>query len=145
MIYDASIPLDALSASNKLNALISDQKRFEIKEKRERKSISSKNYLHLILGWAAINFGYTLEEMKLNIFKAEVNPEIFYQGEVGTLVKVHRFRSISELTPQELNISISEFKKYMLEKGLYLPEPKDMALLQDIEKELNNYNERKSL
>ena len=52
---------------------------------------------------------------------------------------VQRWRSTADLDTKELTTAIDKFRDYSsAEAGIYLPEPKDLAILQDIEIELKN-------
>ena len=137
MIYDAKKEIDIQRANSRLKYLIEKKKLFEIIEKKERRSISQNNYLHLIFSWFAIQTGYTEEEVKQEIFKKHINPSLFYEGEHGQIVKIERWRSTAELDTGEMTLAIDRFRDYSAkELGIYLPEPKDLAHLQEIEIEI---------
>lgn len=141
MIYDPKNPFHVEQAVQKIKYFIQKGKRFELKEKKKRRSISQNSYLHLILTWFAIETGYTLEEVKQEIFKKHVNSTIFYEGEFeGKIknVKVERFRSTASLDTAEMTLAIDRFRDFSSkELGIYLPEPKDLATLQEIENEIS--------
>lgn len=142
MRYKGSNFVDAQKATNKLKKLIEQGKTFELTEKRPKRTISQNSFLHLILSWFGYNFGYSLEEVKQEIFKKIVNPETFYDGEFGELVKIERWRSTADLNTAELTLCIDRFRNYSAKEcDLYLPEPKDLNHLEQIEIELNNNKE----
>lgn len=136
MIYDASISLDQKRSKERLEWLISKEKVFELKEKRKTRSLSQNRYLHLILSWFGLEFGYELEEVKQFIFKQEVNPDLFYNGETEGIVKVSRWRSTSTLDTAELTTAIDRFRDFSSKHGCYLPEPSDLAAINEMEREL---------
>lgn len=136
MIYDASISLDQKRARERLEWLISNEKVFEVKEKRKTRSLSQNRYLHLILSWFGMEHGYTLEEVKQDIFKELVNPDIFYNGESEGIVKISRWRSTATLDKGEMTTAIDRFRDFSAKHGCYLPEPSDMALINEMEREL---------
>lgn len=142
MIYNAEIELDKNRAKERLEWLIKKGKRFEIKEKREKRSISQNSYLHLILSWYAIEYGETLEYVKQEVFKKQVNQIIFKTEHINKKTGEIRddWRSTSELNTKEMTTAIDRFRNYSSkEAGIYLPEPKDMAMLNHIEAEIEKY------
>lgn len=140
MVYNAEIEFDAIRAKSRLEQLISGKKRFELKEIKTIRSLSQNSYLHLILGWFALEYGERLEYIKVEYFKRLVNPQIFEfefvnrkTGEVRTELK-----STADLTTSEMTIAIDRFRDYASkEAGIYLPEPKDLVHLQHIKDELH--------
>lgn len=138
MIYDPSNKLQVKQAITKLNLFLSKGKRFELKAKHDRRSISQNNYLHLILSFFGLETGYTLQEVKQDIFKKYVNPTLFYEGEFDGVVKIERWRSSAALDKAEMTLAIDRFRNFASKEcGIYLPEPEDLVLLQEIERELS--------
>ena len=139
MLYNSEKPIDCQRAIEKIKHLIAKKKVFELKEKRPKRTISQNSYLHLILSFFALESGYTLQEVKQEIFKKVGKPNTFYKGEFGELVKIARWRSSSNLNTQELTLCIDRFRDYASkEAGIYLPEPKDLTILQEIEIQITN-------
>lgn len=139
MIYKTQNKYHRQRAVVRFQKLIEKGATIELTEKKPRRTIQQNRYLHLILGWFAYETGYTLQEVKQYIFKQMVNPAIFYDGEVGELVPVQRWRSTAGLDTAELTTAIDKFRDYSsAEAGIYLPEPRDLVALQEIEIELKN-------
>lgn len=139
MIYNPEKQIDIQRAIEKIKFLITNKKVFELTEKRKKRTISQNSYLHLILAGFALETGYTTDEVKQEIFKKIVNPNTFYEGEFGELIKIERWRSTATLNTEEMTLCIGRFRDYASkEAGIYLPEPKDLALLQDMEIQINN-------
>jgi hypothetical protein len=139
MIYNPSNPLDVSRSIEKIKYFIGNNKVFELTEKRTKRTISQNAYLHLLFGWFALETGYTTEEVKQEIFKKIVNSNTFYEGEFGELIKIERWRSTANLDTQELTLCINRFRDYASkEAGIYLPEPNDLALIQEIEIQIKN-------
>lgn len=138
MIYSLANSLEKEQAITRFNYLLENKKKIELKVKNPKRSISQNSYLHLILSAFGLEFGYTLEEVKQEIFKKEVNPEIFYDGEAGKLKKIERFRSSSDLDSKEMTIAIERFLNYSAKHGYRLPEPKDLIWIEELEKQVNN-------
>jgi len=143
MIYDPKNPLHQKQAIEKLNYFISKEKRFELKAKNDKRSISQNSYLHLILSWFGVETGYTLEEVKQEIFKKHVNTNLFYDGDIKGIITVSRWRSTADLDTAEMTLAIDRFRDFSIkELGIYLPEPSDLAILQDIENELSKHKNK---
>jgi hypothetical protein len=139
MLYDANKQIDVQNALSKLNFLIEKKVLFELTEKRKKRTYSQNNYQHLLFSWFALHTGYTSEEVKQEIYKKIVNPNIFYEGEFGEIVKIERWRSTSDLDTNETTIAINRFRDYSSkEAGIYLPEPDDLLSLQEIEIQVKN-------
>lgn len=143
MIYDPTNPLQKNQAIEKVKYYISKGKRFELKSKNDKRSISQNSYLHLILTWFGIETGYTLEEVKQEIFKKHVNPNLFYEGQKEKIhgIIIDQWRSTASLDTAEMTLAIERFRDFASkELGIYLPEPKDLALLQEMENEISKFN-----
>lgn len=142
MIYNPTIPIDVERAKERFKWLISKGKTFELTEKRAKRSISQNNYLHLIIGWYAWDYGETFDYIKQKVFKKEVNREIFKTEYINRKTGEIRtdWRSTADLNTKEMTTAIDRFRDYASkEAGIYLPEPNDLVHLQEIEKELNNH------
>jgi hypothetical protein len=140
MIYDSNSKLDCERAITVLKGFIAKGKKFELKAKHPKRSISQNNYLHLILTWFGIETGYTLEEVKQEIFKKHVNPNIFYEGEFGELIKIERWRSTASLDTAEMTLAIDRFRNFSsIECSIYLPEPSDLVSIQELEREISKH------
>ena len=141
MIYNPANEIDVQRSVDKLKYFIKKKKVFELKQKQVSKTYPQIKYVHLIMGWFALEYGETLEYIKLEYFKKIVNPEIFEfefinrkTGEVRT-----EYKSLADVTKDELTLAINRFRDFSSkEAGIYLPEPRDLAILQQIEIELNN-------
>lgn len=139
MIYNSEKRIDVERAVEKFKYFIANKKIFELKAKRERRTISQNSYLHLLFSWFALETGYTSDEVKQELFKKIVNPNLFYEGEFGTLIKIERWRSTATLNTKEMTLAIDRFRDYSSkEAGIYLPEPHDLALIQEMEIQVNN-------
>jgi len=140
MIYDSTKLTDCLKAIEYLKKIISKGKKFELKIKHPKRTISQNNYLHLILTWFGLETGHTLEEVKRDILKEIVCPEIFYEGEFGPL-KIERFRSTKTLDTAEMSLIIARFRNWAsIEFNIYLPEPEDLASIEKLEIEISKHH-----
>ncbi len=141
MLFNPDKEIDVQRALVKIKQLIAAKKVFELKEKRPKRSLNQNNYLHLILSWYALEYGETLEYIKQEVFKKYVNKSIFEYEYVNRITGETRieYKSTADLDTAELSMAIDRFRDFsVLQAGIYLPEPKDMALLQEIEIQITN-------
>lgn len=139
MIYNPEKQIDVSRAIERLKFFIENKRVFELTEKRKKRTISQNAYLHLLFGWFALETGYTTEEVKQEIFKKIVNPNTFYEGEFGNIITIERWRSTANLNTQEMTLCIDRFRDYSSkEAGIYLPQPCDLAMLQEMEIQISN-------
>jgi hypothetical protein len=139
MIYNPEKQIDVSRAIEKIKHLIANKKVFELTEKRKKRTINQNAYLHLLFGWFALETGYTTEEVKQELFKKIVNPNTFYEGEFGNIITIERWRSTANLNTQEMTLCIDRFRDYASkEAGVYLPQPSDLTMLQEMEIQINN-------
>lgn len=136
MQYDLSRPLDRERYEARCRSLV---KKGAVVEMTEHvfKTPNQNRYLHLLIGVVALDTGNTIEDAKVAYYKKMVNPDLFLrirQDKLGN--SIESVRSITELTKEEVSISIDRFKRWGYENGIYMPNPEDTALLQDIELEI---------
>lgn len=144
MIYNPEKPIDVERAVAKLRYYVQNKKVFELIEKRTAKTYPQLKYVHLIMGWFAWEYGEKLEYIKLEYFKKIVNPDIFvYEfenrktGEVRT-----EYRSLADITKDQMTLAIDRFRTFSSKHaGIYLPEPNDLALLREVEIQIENNKE----
>lgn len=145
MIFNTSIESETNQAIERFNWLIKNEKVIELKEKKKKRSISQNSYMHLLFGWFGLHFGYTLEEVKQKIFKEQINPDIFYLGEKQGIVNISEWQSTAALNTGEMTLAIDRFRDFSAQHGCYLPEPKDLKALNQIENELKKHSSKQYL
>lgn len=126
--YNLKDSIDVDRANRRLQQLIKKGSLIELKECSKR-SLSQNNYLHLILSYFALELGYTLNYVKLRIFKLTWNKDIFVvektsdkTGELFTDI-----RSTADLNKEEMARAIDTFiEKAALEANIRLPQPSDL-------------------
>lgn len=143
-IYDTSNPLEKEKAKSKFEYLINKGKVLELKEKKATRTISQNSYMHLIFCWYGLSVGCPESHVKQEIFKKEINPNIFKSefankitGELTTI-----WRSTADLDTGEMTTAINRFKNHAsADLGIYLPSPDDLVYLREIEREIKNHEE----
>lgn len=111
----------------------------ELVEKTQRSS-SQNRYLHLLLGYLAIETGNTLEYVKEQYYKRTVNPAIFIRRKEDTLLgrETEETRSSADLSKEEMTLSITRLRDWSSqEAGIYLPSADEQGFLQMIELEMS--------
>lgn len=132
MILDLSRDIDRQKAKERFNKLLENKKVIELTEKTKG-TVQQNRYLHLILTWFGMETGYTLEEVKRNYFKLEVNKEMFLREKTGTLGTVKSLRSTADLTKEEKTLAITRFRNWSAGADIYLPSADEQGFLQEIE------------
>ncbi len=99
----------------------------EVKRKQLPRSLAQNAYLHFCLSYFASEFGYMLEEVKQDIFKKQVNYNIFARQRMNRRKQVVTYmRSSSDLDKKEMTDAIEHFRNWSQNyAGLYIPEPAD--------------------
>ena len=142
MKFDASNDFDKQRARARLELLIKGEKRFDIIEKRRKRSISQNSYLHLILTWFAIEYGETMDYVKVYFFKNICNKDLFLTEYVNKKTGEIRkaWKSTADCTDKELSNAVENFRNYSVkEAGIYLPEPNDLASINNLELEISKH------
>ena len=143
MIYDLSNIIDKERFKRRSEQVLKASEVVELTAKKPRRTIPQNAYLHLILGWFAIETGNRLEYVKQEYFKRYINPEIFCR-EVDDphLGKVIVLRSSRDVDTAEMTTAIDRFRHWASsEAGIHLPSPDEQAFLQAIEIEMMRQKE----
>lgn len=142
MLYNPENELDIKRAKERINYFIEHNKVFELTARRVPKTYPQLKYLHLILKWFALEYGETMEYIKLEYFKKLVTPELFEYEYVNRKTGEIRkeYKSTASLSKEELSMAIDRFRNYSAKQaGIYLPEPNDLALIREIEIQVENH------
>ncbi|MDV3631977.1 hypothetical protein CMU57_09885 [Elizabethkingia anophelis] len=145
MIFDTSTQQGRKKAVDRVKHLLDKKAKFEVVEKKRNRTYSQNNYLHLILGWFSLELGYKMEYTKQIIFKQYANQDIFKHSFVNekTGEEIEYYRSTKDLKTDEMSAAIERFRTYSeVNSGLYLPTHKDTIYLEQIENELEKYNNK---
>lgn len=142
-LYNLSNPYDLQKFKEKANALAKEKAYVELKKKHTQRSLAQNSYLHLLLGFFASEFGYTLEEVKFDLFKKHCNPDIFIRKRKNKRgMEVRYVRSSTELDKLEMTQAIERFRNYSSAQcGLYLPEPNEHEAIFFAQQQIEQYAE----
>jgi len=134
--YDLSKLIDRDRDDKRTEALKKKGALVELKS-LEKRSLSQNAYLHLILSWFALEFGYSKRFVKLEIFKKLVNPDIFIVDKMNKKQQYYEdVISTADISKDNKTLAIDRFRDYSSKAGFYLPEPSDLVYLREIEIEL---------
>lgn len=138
MLYNLNTITDRERFKRRSNELYKKGVTVELTEKTLR-SKSQNSYLHLILGWYAMETGNQLDFVKDAYFKKLCNKEIFISVKTDKyLGSVEIVRSSRECTTAEMTTAIERFRNWSAsECEIYLPSPDEREFLQSIEVELS--------
>ena len=139
MLYDLSNILDRERFKRRANVMLEKQEVVELTGKAKRSS-SQNRYLHLLLGYLAIETGNTLEYVKEQYYKRTANPGLFIRRKEDTLLgrETEETRSSADLSKEEMAMSITMLRDWSSqEAGIYLPSADEQGFLQMIELEMS--------
>lgn len=138
MLYDLSNTLDQHRFNVRGAMLLEKKAIVELTEKTNRSS-SQNRYLHLLLGFLAIETGNTLEYVKEQFYKRTANAELFVRMKDDPIIGPTEWtRSSAELSKEEMTLSIERLRNWSSqEAGIYLPSADEQSVLQMIEVEMS--------
>lgn len=141
MILDLAKDGDRSKFRSYCEYLLKRQVPVEVKERKHQRSLAQNRYLHTILAYFASEFGYSLEQVKYDIFKRAVNKEIFEvvrENRHGQ--RITYLRSSRDLDTGEMTTAIERFRNWSAsEAGLYIPEAGEYDALLEAEKQIAMY------
>lgn len=140
MWYNLKNPLEIDQFKDRVTELRNKGAVVELTEKRAR-SLQANKYLHLMLSKFALEYGYTLDEVKTHFYKIVVNPDLFVRERVDKFSgEIYKYvRSSAELTSEEMSKSIEAFREFWLEEGGYrFPSSNEYIALLHIQHDVEN-------
>ena len=139
MIFNLDNILDRERFKRKANELYSKRCIVELTNRKMKRSSSQNRYLHLIVGYYALETGNTLEYVKREYFKRLCNYNLFVvRKQDKWLGEVEYFRSSADLSSKEMTDAIERFRNWSSSTcGIYLPSPYEEMFLQSIEVDID--------
>ena len=136
MIYNLNNEYEIPKFKERVEKLVADKATVEIKKIYPKRSLAQNNYLHLLLGYFGSEYGLSIEEVKLDIFKRRCNPELFKRSHSNKKgLRVEFLRSTSELSTAEMATAIERFRNWSSAvAGIYLPSADEQEFLVHIKK-----------
>ena len=143
MIFNLNNEYEIPKFEEYVNKLYEQKAIVEVKKKLPNRSTQQNRYFYLILSWFACETGYSVDEIKVDIFKRICNKEIFEryrENKHGEKIKF--LRSSSDLDTLEMTTAIDRFRNYAsAQAGIYLPSPNESQFLTYIEQEIERNKE----
>lgn len=133
MIYNPKSDLSKKNAIARFDKLINGSKPFELTSLAKR-STSQNSILHVYLSYLGLELGYTMEYVKLNIWKMTWLRDMFYVNDYNkkTGEEYKRVRSSAELTVEEMTTAIKVLiEKASTECGVIFPEKNSQSFEDD--------------
>ena len=140
MLYNLDNILDRERFKRKVNSLYESRRVVELTEKSNR-TRSQNSYLHLIIGYLAIETGNSIEWVKREYFKKLCNRELFViEKDDKYIGKSEELKSSRDLSKEEMTLAIERFRNWSSETaGIYLPSANEQLFLDNIEIELSKH------
>ena len=131
MIYDLNNEYEAPKFKEKVERLLQEGATVELKKIHPKRSLAQNSYLHLLLGFFGSEYGLSIEEVKLDIFKRECNADLFKRSHANKKgIRVEFLRSTAELTTAEMTTAIERFRNWSSAvAGIYLPSANEQEFL----------------
>ena len=131
MIYNLSNEYEVPKFQEKVDKLITDGSTVELKKVHPKRTIKQNSYLHLLLGYFGSEYGLSIEEVKLDIFKRICNADLFKRSHANKKgIHIEFLRSTAELTTSEMTTAIERFRNWSSAvAGIYLPAPDEQEFL----------------
>jgi hypothetical protein len=140
MIYNLIHDIEKQKARERLEWLISKEKRIDLTELRKTRSLPQNAYLHLLLSYFALEVGETMQFIKQDMFKRKVNPDIFKFERINPKSGKKRieWKSTADLDTKQMTDAIDRFKNWSLKNtGIRLPEANEQQFLDHIQNEID--------
>jgi hypothetical protein len=130
--YSLAVPAERKDARDYFVKLMESEKKpvIEIVKVSPKRSLNQNSYLHLLLGYFGLHFGYTIEETK-QVYK-QVSRDIYTYKKNDTIF----IRSSADLTTEEMAKTIDAFMKVSAENGCELPPATDEAWLRSVSNQI---------
>lgn len=142
-LFNLNNPYERDRFKEYINGLYKEQACVEVKKKHTKRTLAQNSYLHVLLGYFASEFGFTLEEVKFELFKKQCNHDIFARKRTNKRgYEVEYLRSSRDLDTLEMTTAIERFRNYSsAECGLYLPAPHESESLFFAQQQIEKFKE----
>jgi hypothetical protein len=143
MKYDLKNIVDINRAKDYFETLIARKVLIELKQRRKPRTYLQNRYLHLLLGYIALETGHSLPYIKENVFKILLSPDIFKPEErIGKLGVEKTTRSSAKLDSKEMTTAIDRFIDWAKDElNIQLPKPHEKEYIAQLEAELEHQKE----
>ena len=143
MLFNLQNEYDVPKFKAYVNKLFKERAVVEVKRKNPARTLAQNSYLHLLLGYFGTQYGCSLDEVKIDIYKRTCNRDLFERKAVNKVGKeVTYLRSSAELTTAEMSLSIDRFRNWSASQaGIYLPAANEQQMLVYAQQEIERNRE----
>lgn len=143
MKYDLKNIVDINRAKDYFDVLIQRKVLIELKQRRGQRTYKQNRYLHLLLGYIALETGHSLPYIKEEVFKIKLSPDIFNPKEQKGRLGVEKItRSSAKIDTKEMTIAIDRFIDWSKDElNIQLPKPNEKEYIAQLEAELEHQKE----
>ena len=122
MLYNLSNDFDKERFKKRVNSLYTQCRTVELKDITNR-SLRQNAYLHTIIAFFAYEIGETMQYVKDNYYKVHCNPDLYVVKRFDTRLgkDMEYVKSSSELSKEEMTLSIQRFRDFASQQGVYIP------------------------
>lgn len=115
----------------------------EIKVKRQGRTLSQNAYLHVLIGFFALEYGCTADEVKVDFYKRKCNKDLYERKKIAKNgQEIVTLRSSSELSTEDMALSITRFRNWAsAEAGIYLPSADEYNYISYCQQQIENNKE----
>ena len=134
MKFDLSNNFDLKKFETRIETLVKNKKKVELKEIRQSRSLSQNAYLHVCLSMFGIEFGLSIDEVK-QMLKTECQ-FMNYEKNGTTFLK-----STAMLNTKELTEFIEWIRTFSSQHGLYIPTSEEYIMNRfEIDKSIDQHS-----
>ena len=143
MLFNLQNPYEQPKFKEYVDKLFEQKAVIEVKKRLPNRTISQNRYFYLLLGWFSCETGYSIDEVKIDLFKRKCNRDLFERTVTNKHGKeVTYLRSSSELTTGEMTTAIERFRNWSsAQAGIYLPSANEREFLLSIEQDMQRQKE----
>lgn len=133
MLYDLTKDFDKERFKKRVNSLYSKSRIVEVKDLTNR-SLRQNAYLHTILSFFAYEIGETMQYVKDSYYKRHCNSDLFVVKKFDSRLnqEIQYVKSSSELSKEEMTMSIQRFRDFASQQGVYIPSADEHKYVNDM-------------
>ena len=127
MLFDLGNEYQRTQFAGKVKELWRTSSLIDLSVRHPNRTIKQNRYLHLIIGWWALNYGCSMEYAKRKFFKLECNKDTFLTIKTNKAgEQYYDLISTKDLTTEQMTICIERFRKMAVtfrhpKKGIFSP------------------------
>lgn len=143
-IYNTADPLQRKQFETRAAYLANKGCAVELKERKPQRTNQQNRFMHVCIGYFAIQIGETIDYCKRAYFKQEANADLFTVISYDKILQreTKRFRSSASLSVDEATLAIERFRNWASQIcGIYIPDPADHYAMVEMERNIKQNKE----